>query len=70
MSIDVILALIGYVKVPKEIVKLSILNEVGIEKILKDNHRLSKQQQTLLKQLKENTKAITGFLRSGRLLVK
>jgi len=62
MSIDNVLALIGYVKVPKEVVKLSILNEVGIEKIIKDNHRLSMRQQTLLKQLKENTKAITGFL--------
>jgi len=61
-----LMSFFGYVKVPKAAVRLSILNEYAIEKMVK-NHSV-KGKKIILEQLLENTKAITGFLRSGRLL--
>ncbi len=60
--IQTILAFFGYTRIPKEAIELSILVEEGYRRMSK---KLPNSEFT---KLYESAKAITWFLRSGRLL--
>ena len=72
--IQYILAFFGYVKIPKAVVVLSIMQENTIESIAymmeieSKDERLTGDKIRILERLLVGQKTLTKFLRSGRLL--
>jgi len=68
--IRTILGFFGYSKIPLEAVRLSILSESLIAALLKEAMKKSEKQQTIdfVKTALNGQKALTEFLRSGKLL--
>lgn len=60
-----LLGLFGYVKIPKEAVQLSLLNESNLEKV---HDAVPDGLKPLFKTMLDAQKALTGFLVSGRMV--
>jgi len=63
---QIIMAFFGYVKIPTEVVQLSVAQEEFLKKCLK--HASDPRGRALFDMKLEGQKAITGFLRSGKLI--
>ena len=68
--IQTILAFFGYCKIPKEVIQISIISEDLFSDLLKNAIENSSKQTTIdhVKLVFDGQKAITEFLRSGKLL--
>lgn len=64
--IKFILGVLGYSKIPLEVVQLSIAQEAFIQKMLE--HEQSEKGKDYLEKHLEGQKTLTSFLRSGRKL--